>query len=63
MGLVLDSSALIDAERAGKPISEPLHQLEEEHGETDIVISTVSVVEIEHGLHRAKTPRTDPTPA
>jgi tRNA(fMet)-specific endonuclease VapC len=56
MGLVLDSSALIDAERAGKPISELLHQLEEEHGETDILISTISVVEIEHGLHRAKTP-------
>ena len=56
MGLVLDSSVLIDAERAARPISELLHEIEEQHGETEILISTVSVVELEHGLHRAKTP-------
>jgi tRNA(fMet)-specific endonuclease VapC len=56
MGLVLDSSVLIDAERAAKPISALLREIEEQHGETEIIISTVSVVELEHGLHRAKTP-------
>jgi tRNA(fMet)-specific endonuclease VapC len=56
MGLVLDSSVLIAAERAEKPISELLRQIEEQHGETDIIVSTVSVVELEHALYRAKTP-------
>ena len=56
MGLVLDSSVLIDAERAAKPVSELLREIEEQHGETDILVSTVSIVELEHGLHRAKTP-------
>jgi len=37
------------------PWAELLRQLEEQHGETEIIISTVSVVELEHGLHRAKT--------
>jgi predicted nucleic acid-binding protein len=56
MGLVLDSSVLIDAERAARPISELLGEIEQHHGETEILISTVSVVELEHGLHRAQTP-------
>ena len=56
MGLVLDSSVLIAAEREAKATSELLLQIEEEHGETEIIISTVSVVELEHGLHRADTP-------
>ena len=56
MGLVLDSSVLIAAEREARPISELLLLLEEKHGETEIVISSVSIVELEHGLHRANTP-------
>jgi predicted nucleic acid-binding protein len=56
MGLVLDSSVLIAAERAVKPISELLLQIKEEHGETEIIVSTVRVVELEHALYRAKTP-------
>ena len=56
MGLALDSSVLIAAERAAKPISELLAELEETHNETDIIISAVSISELEHGLHRAVTP-------
>jgi tRNA(fMet)-specific endonuclease VapC len=56
MGLVLDSSVLIAAEREAKPISELLSELEEKHGETEIIISAVSISELEHGLHRAVTP-------
>lgn len=56
MGLVLDSSVLIAAERGAKPISELLAQLEEKNGETEIIISAVSIAELEHGLHRAITP-------
>ena len=55
MGLVLDSSVLIAAERDARPVSEVLARLEQEHGETEIVISSITVVELEHGLHRANT--------
>jgi tRNA(fMet)-specific endonuclease VapC len=56
MGLVLDSSVLIAAEREAKPISELLAKLQEKHSETEIIISTISISELEHGLHRAVTP-------
>jgi tRNA(fMet)-specific endonuclease VapC len=55
MGLVLDSGMLIAAERDAKPVSELLTALEHEHGETEIVLSSITVIELEHGLHRAQT--------
>ena len=55
MGLVLDSGVLIAAEREAKPVSELLARLEHPHGQTEIVLSSITVVELEHGLHRAKT--------
>ena len=55
MGLVLDSSVLIAAERDARPVSELLATLEQEHGETEIVLSSITVIELEHGLHRAQT--------
>ena len=55
MGLVLDSGVLLAAERDAKPVSELLAMLEREHGETEIVLSSVTVIELEHGLHRART--------
>jgi predicted nucleic acid-binding protein len=55
MGLVLDSGVLIGAERDAKPVSELLTTLEHEHGETEIVLSSITVIELEHGLHRAQT--------
>lgn len=56
MGLVLDSGVLIAAERDARPVSELLATLEHEHGETEIVLSSITVIELEHGLHRAQTP-------
>jgi tRNA(fMet)-specific endonuclease VapC len=55
MGLVLDSGVLIAAERDAKPVSELLATLGREHGETEIVLSAITVIELEHGLHRAQT--------
>ena len=55
MGLVLDSGVLIAAERDARPVSELLATLEHEHGETEIVLSSITVIELEHGLHRAQT--------
>jgi predicted nucleic acid-binding protein len=55
MGLVLDSGVLIAAERDVTPVSELLITLEQVHGETEIVLSSVTVIELEHGFHRATT--------
>src|ERR1022692_3714219 len=55
MGLVLDSGVLIAAERVARPVSELLAILEQEHGETEIVLSSITVIELEHGLYRANT--------
>ena len=55
MGLVLDSGVLIAAERDAKPVSELLAALAQQHRETEIVLSSITVVELEHGLHRANT--------
>lgn len=45
MGIVLDSSVLIAAEREKHPVSELLSSL-----------SAITVMELEHGWHRANTP-------
>lgn len=55
MGVVLDSSVLIAAEREAKPISEVLVALAREYGEAEVVLSSITVIELEHGLHRANT--------
>ena len=55
MGLVLDSGVLIAAERDTKPMSELLLTLDREHGETEIVLSSITVIELELGLHRARS--------
>lgn len=56
MGLVLDSSVLIVAEREATPVSRLLTALQQQHGENEIVLSSITVVELEHGLYRAQTP-------
>jgi tRNA(fMet)-specific endonuclease VapC len=57
MGLVLDSSVLIAAERDAKPVSDVLAELERQHGQTEVLLSSITVVELEHGLHRANSPQ------
>lgn len=55
MGLVLDSSVLIGAERENRPVSQLLVSLAADHSETQCVLSSISVMELEHGWRRAKT--------
>ncbi len=55
MGLILDSGVLIATERDAVPVSSLLAALEREHGEVEIVLSAITVIELEHGLHRART--------
>ncbi|HEV2646789.1 MAG TPA: PIN domain-containing protein [Acidobacteriaceae bacterium] len=55
MGLILDTSILIATERRGGSVEDILHNARVMHGEVDIALSTVSVVELTHGMYRAKT--------
>jgi predicted nucleic acid-binding protein len=56
MGLVLDSSILIGAERAALPVSRLLADLDDQYAESEFLLSMVTVMELEHGWHRSKTP-------
>lgn len=54
MGLILDSSVIIAAERQGHTVRQILEQIRSVHGEIDIGISVVSIAELMHGAYRAK---------
>jgi len=55
MGLILDSSVLIAAERQGKNARQVLTALREHIGETAVGISVVTLIELAHGAARADT--------
>ena len=55
MGLILDSSVLISAEREGKNARQVLESLAGEISETDVAISVVTLIELAHGAIRADT--------
>jgi predicted nucleic acid-binding protein len=56
MGLILDSSVLIAAERRGQNAWQALTSLSSQIGITDIAISVVTLIELAHGAVRADTP-------
>jgi len=55
LGLLLDTGILIASERRGDSVKDILYKAREVFGEEDIAISTVSVVELTHGIYRART--------
>ena len=56
LGLVLDSSAVIDAERRQQPVTAFIEGILAAHGPVDLSLSPVTVAELVHGIYRAKTP-------
>jgi predicted nucleic acid-binding protein len=56
MGLILDSSVLVAAERQGKNARQTLTAIAREIGETEVAISVVTLIELAHGAARADTP-------
>jgi tRNA(fMet)-specific endonuclease VapC len=54
MGLILDSSAVIVGERKGQSAASLLSEIRVIVGPDTIALSTVSVIELEHGVWRAK---------
>jgi tRNA(fMet)-specific endonuclease VapC len=55
LGLIVDTSILIARERRGGSVEDVLQQAQSVHGEIDIGLSAVSVVELTHGIYRART--------
>lgn len=54
MGVILDSSVVIAGERRGRSVREILENFKIAYGETDIGLSVVTVIELTHGVQRAK---------
>jgi len=55
MGLILDSSVLIAAERQGQNARQMLSNIARTAGETEIAVSVVTLIELAHGVARADT--------
>src|ERR1051325_5903401 len=56
LGLVLDSSILIAAERRKLTPDQAIETIQETIGEIPIVLCSLTVAEIGHGIYRANTP-------
>ena len=55
MGLILDSSVMITAERQGKNARRMLADISQTTGNADIAISVITLIELAHGAARADT--------
>lgn len=55
MGLILDSSLPIASERRGQRIWDILERVKASQGETECALSVVTVLELTHGIYRAKS--------
>ena len=55
MGLILDSSLLIAGERRGQRIWDILERVRAAQGETKSALSAITVVELTHGIYRARS--------
>jgi tRNA(fMet)-specific endonuclease VapC len=55
VGIILDSSFVIAAERRGRTVREILEQVKLVQGEIEIGVSVVTIAELVHGAYRAKT--------
>ncbi len=55
MGLVLDSSVVIAAERRGDNVTQMLKQIAAATGDQRAVLSAIGLTELVHGIYRAQT--------
>lgn len=55
MGLILDSSLIIASERRGQRVWDILERVLALQGETENAISAVTVLELTHGIYRARS--------
>ena len=57
LGLILDSSVIIEAEREGQTVEQLLEQVKRSVGEVEIAICSVTVAELVHGVYRGSNGR------
>jgi predicted nucleic acid-binding protein len=57
MGLILDSSVVIAAERRGETPSQFLEQIILTTGDQEAALTSVGLAELVHGIYRANTPQ------
>jgi predicted nucleic acid-binding protein len=55
MGLILDSSVLIAAQRQGRNARQMLTGIVQTVGETEVALSVITLIELAHGAARADT--------
>lgn len=55
MGLILDSSVLIAGERRGDTVKQVIDRVLTARGDEESALSAVSIIELSHGIYRAKT--------
>ena len=56
MGLILDSSVVIAAERRGDTVEQLIEKIVKATGDQEAAISAIGLTELIHGLYRAQTP-------
>jgi tRNA(fMet)-specific endonuclease VapC len=56
LGVVLDASVVITAERQRLPVREWLDAIRATHGDLELSLSPVTIAELVHGIFRARTP-------
>lgn len=56
LGVILDSSVLIEAERQHLSVAQFLKQILEKIGEMEAALCAITVAELVHGVYRADTP-------
>lgn len=54
MGVILDSSVLIAGERRGESVAQILRKVRASQGDIEAAFSVVTIVELTHGIYRAK---------
>ena len=57
MGLILDSSVVIAAERGGDTVEQLIERVVKLGGDQDAALSAVGLTELIHGICRAQTPQ------
>ena len=55
MGLILDSSAVIGAERRGDTVEQLIEQIVKATGDQEAALSAIGLTELIHGVYRATT--------
>ncbi len=57
LGVVLDSSVVVTAERKSLPVPQLVEAIQTTCGEIEVSLSPITVAELVHGIYRARTPQ------